>query len=86
MVIYQNTTKKLNWYTEVAMVQRATQGEMCSMDKVQPGVFRITSVALKAQELLGLESFVEVFYKNGNAADCGNMCQSKGGPAGWHKP
>jgi hypothetical protein len=65
MTIYQNTTKKLNRYTEAAAVQRVTRGEMCSVDKVQPGIFQVTSIAQDAQEVPVLETFVEVLREWG---------------------
>jgi hypothetical protein len=65
MTIYQNTTKKFNQYTEAAAVQRVTRGEMCSVDEVQPGIFRVTSIAQEAQEVQVLETFVEVLREWG---------------------
>ena len=38
---------------------------MCSVDKVQPGVFRVTSIAQEAQEVPVLETFVEVLREWG---------------------
>ncbi len=65
MIIYQNTTKKLNRYTEFTAAHRVTQGDICSVNEVQPGVFRITSTAREAQEPPGLATFVEVLREWG---------------------
>ncbi len=65
MTIYLNTTRKFNQYTEAAAVQRITQGEMCSVDEVQPGVFRVTSIAQEGREVPVLETFMEVLREWG---------------------
>ncbi len=65
IIIYQNTTKKLNPYTEIVAAHRVMQGDICLVDKVQPGVFRITSTAREAQEPPGLATFVEVLREWG---------------------
>jgi hypothetical protein len=64
-IIYQNKTKKLNRYTEFAAAHRVTQGDICLVNEVQPGVFRITSTAQEAQEPPCLATFVEVLREWG---------------------
>ncbi len=44
---------------------RVTRGDICSVNKVQPGVFCITSTAREAQEPPGLATFVEVLREWG---------------------
>ena len=44
---------------------RVTQGDICLVNKVQPGIFCITSMARKVQEPPGLATFVEVLREWG---------------------
>jgi hypothetical protein len=65
MDIYQNTTKKLNQYMKSALSPKVVQGDICLVIKVQPGVFRITSMTREAQEPPGSTTFVEVLCEWG---------------------
>jgi hypothetical protein len=65
MVIYRRTTKKLNWYTEVATSQRCNQGKPYSVDKVRPGTFRIASIAQEAQGPPVSGTFLEILQEWG---------------------
>jgi hypothetical protein len=65
MDVYQNTTKKLNRYTKSASSPKVVQGDICSVDKVQNGVFCITSMAREVQEPPGSITFVEVLHEWG---------------------
>ncbi len=65
MDIHQNTTKKLNCYTKSASSPKVVRGDICLVDKVQPGVFRISSTAREAQEPPGSTTFVEVLREWG---------------------
>jgi hypothetical protein len=48
MDVYSNTTRRLNRYTKTLTCPGKERGEICSVDKIQPRVFRITSTAQKA--------------------------------------
>lgn len=63
MVIYQCTTKKPNRYTEAVMSQWCNQGKPCSGDEVQPGTFRIASIAQEAQGPPVLRTFLKVLQE-----------------------
>jgi hypothetical protein len=65
MDIYKNTTKKLNRYTKSFSTPWAVQGDICSVDEIQPGVFRITSTAQEVQDPNKPTSFVEVLHEWG---------------------
>jgi hypothetical protein len=65
MIIYQNTTKKLNQYMEFVAAHRVRRGDICLVNKVQPGVFRITSMAREVQEPPGSATFGEVLWEWG---------------------
>ena len=65
MDIYRNTTKKLNQYIKSATLHRVVQGDICLVDKVQPGIFRIISTAREAQEPPSWTTFVEVLHEWG---------------------
>ncbi len=65
MDIYRNTTKKLNQYIKSATLHRVVQGDICLVDKVQPGIFRIISTAREAKEPPSLTTFVEVLHEWG---------------------
>jgi hypothetical protein len=65
MDIYRNTTKKLNRYTKSATLHRVVQDNICLVDKVQPGIFRIISTAREAQEPPSWTTFVEVLHEWG---------------------
>jgi hypothetical protein len=59
MDVYKNT-KKLNRCTKCFSTARAEQGDICSVDEIQPGVFHITSTAQEAQDLDKPTTFVDV--------------------------
>jgi hypothetical protein len=65
MDVYQNTTMKLNQYTKNALSPKVVRGDICLVNEVQPGVFRITSMAREAQEPPGSTTFVEVLHEWG---------------------
>jgi hypothetical protein len=63
--VYKNTTKKLNRYTKCFSTARAEQGDICLVDKIQPGVFCITSTAQEAQDPDKPTTFVDVLREWG---------------------
>jgi hypothetical protein len=65
MDIYKNTTKKLNRYMKCFLTARVEQGDICSVDEIQPGVFRITSTAQEAQDPDKPTTFVDVLREWG---------------------
>ncbi len=65
MEVYKNTTKKLNRYTKSFLTPQAVRGDVCSVDEIQPGVFRITSTAQEVQDPNKPTSFVEVLCEWG---------------------
>ncbi len=65
MDIYKNTTKKLNRYTKCFLTAQAEQGDICLVDKIQPGVFCITSTAQEAQDPDEPTTFVDVLREWG---------------------
>jgi hypothetical protein len=65
MDIYKNTTKKLNRYAKCFLTAQAEQGDICSVNEIQPGVFRITSTAQEAQDPDKPTTFVDVLHEWG---------------------
>jgi hypothetical protein len=65
MDIYKNTTKKLNRYTKSFPTPQVVRGDICLVNKIQPGVFRITSTAQEAQDPTKPTTFLEVLHKWG---------------------
>ncbi len=65
MDVYKNTTKKLNRYTKSFPTPRVVRGDNCLVDEIQPGVFRITSMAQEAQDPAEPTTFVEVLREWG---------------------
>ncbi len=65
MDVYKNTTKKLNKYMKSFPTPRVVRGNICSVDEIQPGVFRITSTAQEAQDPAKPTTFVEVLREWG---------------------
>ncbi len=65
MDVYKNTTKKLNRYTKSFSTPWVVQGDICSMDEIQPGVFCITSTAQEVQDPNKPLFFVEVLHEWG---------------------
>jgi hypothetical protein len=65
MKVYKNTTKKLNQYTKILSSPRVVRGDICLVNEVQPGVFRITSTAREAQESSEPTTFEEVLHEWG---------------------
>jgi hypothetical protein len=65
MDVYSNTARKLNRYTTTLTCPREERGVICSVDKIQPGVIRITSTARKAPTAPIPNSFLAVLRKWG---------------------
>jgi hypothetical protein len=65
MDIYKNTTKNLNRYTKSFPTPQVVQGDICLVNEIQPGVFRITSTAQEAQDPAKPTTFVEVLREWG---------------------
>jgi hypothetical protein len=65
MEVYRNTSRKPNCYTKSASTHREDRGNICLVEEVQPGVFRITSTAREAQDSPELTTFVEVLQEWG---------------------
>ncbi len=63
--VYSNTAKKLNRYTKTSTGPREERGEICSVDKIQPRVFRITSTTCKALTAPIPNSFLAVLREWG---------------------
>jgi hypothetical protein len=63
--VYSNTARKLNRYTKMLTGPREERGDICSVDKIQPGVFRITSTARKAPTTPIPNSFLAVLHEWG---------------------
>jgi hypothetical protein len=61
--VYSNTTKKLNCYTKTETCPRSKRGEICSVEEIQPGVFRFTSTACRAPTAPFFNSFIDVLRK-----------------------
>jgi hypothetical protein len=66
MIIYQNTTKKLNQYTKFAEAQRVMQGDICSVNLGERGTARRLPHHINGAGSAGATRF-------------GNIC---GGPTG----
>ncbi len=65
METYTNTTKKLNQYTRSSLSLRVVRVDICLVDEIQPGVFRITSTAREAQDTAEPTTFLEVLREWG---------------------
>jgi hypothetical protein len=65
--VYSNTVKKSNRYTKMATWSQQERGNVCSVEEIQPGVFRVTSTARKAPVATPRISFLEVLCQWGCA-------------------
>ncbi len=65
MDAYSNTTKKSNRYTKTADCSWQKRGDMCLVEEIQPGVFRVMSTARKAPTAPFTSSFLDVLRKWG---------------------
>ncbi len=65
MDVYKNTTKKLNRYTKSFLTPRVVRKDICSVNEIQPGIFRITSTAQEAQDPSKPTTFMEVLHEWG---------------------
>jgi hypothetical protein len=65
MDTYISSTKRLNRYTKSLTSSRVVRGDICSVDKIQPGVFRVTSTAREMQDTSKPTTFVEVLQEWG---------------------
>ncbi len=65
MDVYSNTTRKLNRYTKTPTCPQEEREEICSVAKIQPRVFRITSTACKAPSTPIANSFLAMLHKWG---------------------
>jgi hypothetical protein len=65
MDVYSNTIKKSNRYTKTATRPQQERGNVCSVEEIQPGVFRMTSTVRKAPVATPHTSFLEVLCKWG---------------------
>jgi hypothetical protein len=65
MDVYSSTAMKLNCYTKTSTGPQEERGEIGSVDKFQPGVFRITSTVPKAPTAPIPNSFLAVLRKWG---------------------
>jgi hypothetical protein len=60
MDVYFKTTKKLNSYTKTETCPWSKRGEVCSVEEIQPRVFRMTSTARRASTAPFPNSFLDV--------------------------
>jgi hypothetical protein len=67
MDVYSNTTRELNRHTKTSTGPQEERGEICSVDKIQTGVFHITSTVCKAPTAPISNSFLAVLSKWGCA-------------------
>jgi hypothetical protein len=65
MDVYFKTTKKLNSYTKTETCPWSKRGEVCSVEEIQPRVFRMTSTARRASTAPFPNSFLNVLRKRG---------------------
>ncbi len=63
--VYSNTVKKSNRYTKMATRPRQERGDVCSMEEIQPGVFRVMSMVHKAPVATPHSTFLEVLREWG---------------------
>ncbi len=62
---YSNTVKKSNRYTKTVMPPWQERGEICSIEEIQPGVFRVTSTARRAPIATHPTSVLDVLHEWG---------------------
>jgi hypothetical protein len=67
MDVYSNTIRKSNRYTQTASRPWQEMGKICSVEEIQPGMFRVTSTARRAPTATPLTSFLEVLREWGCA-------------------
>ncbi len=65
MDVYFNTIRKLNRYTKTASRPWKEMGLTCSVEEIQPGMFRVTSTACRAPTATPPTSFLDVLRKWG---------------------
>jgi hypothetical protein len=65
MDIYKNITKKLNRYTKSFPTPQVVRGDICLVNEIQPGVFRITSMTQEAQYPSRSTTFMKVLREWG---------------------
>jgi hypothetical protein len=65
MDIYSNTIRKLNRYTKTASWPRQEMGKICSIEEIQPRMFRVTSTACRAPTATPPTSFLDVLREWG---------------------
>jgi hypothetical protein len=71
---YSNTVKKLNCYTKTAMRPWQERGGICSVEEIQPEVFRVTSTAPGHPPPPTQPPFL-TFCVNGDARGFGSICR-----------
>jgi hypothetical protein len=63
--VYFNTTRKLKHCTKMSTCLQEERGEICSVDEIQPGVIRITSMVPKAPTTPIPNSFLAILREWG---------------------
>ncbi len=67
MDVYSNTIRKSNRYTKTASRPRQEMGKICSVVRIQPGMFHVTSTARRAPTVTPPTSFLDVLQEWGCA-------------------
>jgi hypothetical protein len=65
MEVYSTTTRKSNGYTKTETCPRSKKGDICSVEEIQPGVFRVMATAHRAPNGPFPNSFLNVLHKWG---------------------
>ncbi len=65
MDVYSNVARKLNCCTKMSTCPQEERRDICSVDKIQPGVFHITSTARKAPTAPIPNSFLAILHEWG---------------------
>jgi hypothetical protein len=60
MDVYSNTIRRLNRYMKTTSPPRQEMGKICSVEEIQPGMFRVTSTARRAPTTTPPTSFLDV--------------------------
>jgi hypothetical protein len=67
MDVYSNTIRKSNRYMKTASRPRQEMGKICSVEEIQPGIFRVTSTARRALPATPPTSFLDILREWGCA-------------------
>jgi hypothetical protein len=65
MDVYSNTVRKLNRYTKTASRPQQEMGEICSVEEIQPRMFRVTTTVHRAPTATPPTSFLDVLREWG---------------------